>query len=287
MGYNLCVQTHALLPRLTGIRLHPIKSLDPVSVTEARIGPGGGLEHDRAWALFSVDGRWVNGKRTAAMHLIRATYAPDLSSVTLAVPGDRRSIPARTFPFPGGAEDAAEWFSVYFEQQILVRHAPEGFPDDTIANGPTIISTASLQTVAGWFRGLTLDAVRQRFRTTLEIDSADAVANAASANGHLPAFWEDQLYGEDERSVVRFRIGEVHFEGSNPCARCPVPARDPQTGADLAGFQKRFSDLRRENLPPWAHAARFDHFYRLATNTRVAPTETGKRLRLSDPVQLA
>jgi len=94
-----------MLPRLTGIRLHPIKSLDPVSVHEARIGPGGGLEHDRVWALFSVDGRWVNGKRTAAMHLIRATYAPDLSSVTLAVPGDRRNIPARTFPFPGGAED--------------------------------------------------------------------------------------------------------------------------------------------------------------------------------------
>lgn len=287
-----------------GIRLHPIKSLDPVSVTEARIGPGGGLEHDRAWALFSVDGRWVNGKRTAAMHLIRATYAPDLSSVTLAVPGDRRQIPARTFPFPGGADDAAEWFSVYFEQQILVRHAPEGYPDDNIANGPTIISTASLQAVCGWFPGVTLESARQRFRTTLEIDDADvaggvasskvsanvagskAAANVASANGHLPAFWEDQLYGEDERSVARFRIGEVNFEGSNPCARCPVPARDPQTAEDLAGFQKRFSDLRRETLPPWAPAARFDHFYRLAVNTRVAPTENGKLLRLGDSVHL-
>ena len=288
-------ETKSGLPRLAGIRLHPIKSLDPVSVTQARIGPGGGLEHDRAWALYSVDGRWVNAKRTAAMHLIRATYAPDLSSVTLAVPGDRRNIPARTFPFPGGAEDAAEWFSVYFEQQILVRYAPEGFPDDNIANGPTIISTASLQAVAGWFPGLTLDAVRQRFRTTLEIDSADIAgsatgsqpaAEAASANGRLPAFWEDQLYGEDERSVVRFRIGEVNFEGSNPCARCPVPARDPQTATDLVGFQKRFTDLRRETLPPWAPATRFDHFYRLAVNTRIAPTETAKPLRLGDSLIL-
>jgi uncharacterized protein YcbX len=275
-----------LAPRLAGIRLHPIKSLDAISLTEARIGPGGGLEHDRAWALYSVDGRWVNGKRTAAMHLIRATYAPDLISVTLAVPGDRRNIPARTFPFPSGTEDAAEWFSVYFEQQILVRHAPEGFPDDTIANGPTIISTASLQAACGWFPGVTLDNARQRFRTTLEIDSADVAAKAASANGHLPAFWEEQLYGGDERSVVRFRIGEVNFEGSNPCARCPVPARDPQTGADLTGFQKRFTDLRRKTLPPWAPAARFDHFYRLAVNTRVAPTETGKPLRLGDSIQL-
>jgi uncharacterized protein len=278
------VLTQTPTPRLAGIRLHPIKSLDPLSVAEARIGPGGGLEHDRAWALFAVDGRWVNGKRTAAMHLIRATYAPDLSSVTLAVPGDRRNIPARTFPFPGGAEDAAEWFSVYFEQQILVRHAPEGFPDDSIANGPTIISTASLQAVCDWFPGVTLDNARQRFRTTLEIDVASA---GPGANGRLPAFWEDQLYGEDERSVVRFRIGEVNFEGSNPCARCPVPSRDPQSGADITGFQKRFSDLRRETLPPWAPAIRFDHFYRIATNTRVAATETGKLLRLGDRLQLA
>jgi uncharacterized protein YcbX len=250
------------------------------------------------------------------MHLIRATYAPDLSSVTLAVPDDRRHIPARTFPFPAGAEDAAEWFSVYFEQQILVRHAPEGFPDDNIANGPTIISTASLQAVSDWFPGLSVESVRQRFRTTLEIDAEHPDADsegvgardtrarldstpatvsathptsngaAASMNGRLPAFWEDQLYGEDERSVVRFRIGEVNFEGSNPCARCPVPARDPQTAADLLGFQKRFTDLRRETLPPWAPAARFDHFYRLAVNTRVASTEIGKTLRLGQILQI-
>jgi hypothetical protein len=54
----------------------------------------------------------------------------------------------------------------------------------------------------------------------------------------------------------------------------------------MAGFQKRFSDLRRETLPPWAPAARFDHFYRLAVNTRVAPTEHGKLLRVGDPLQL-
>ena len=78
-------------PCLANIRLHPIKALDPVYVKEARIGPGGGLALDRAWALHSVDGQWVNGKRTAAVHLIRAAYALDISAVTLSVPGDRRS----------------------------------------------------------------------------------------------------------------------------------------------------------------------------------------------------
>src|SRR5712691_5968779 len=66
---------------------------------------------------------------------------------------------------------------------------------------------------------------------------------------------------------------------------CPVPSR-LTTGADILGFQKRFSDLRREHLLPGAPAARFDHFYCLAINTRVAPTETGKLLRLGDSVIL-
>jgi hypothetical protein len=260
-------------PRLTNIRLHPIKALDPVHLKESRIGPGGGLEHDRAWALYSVDGQWVNGKRTAAVHLIRAAYAPDVSSVTLSVPGDSRKIPTRTFVFPGATEDAAEWFSVFFEQRIIVRHSPAGFPDDSIANGPTIISTATLQAIAGLFSGMTLEDARLRFRTTLEIDG-------------VPAFWEDQLFGEEERSAVRFRIGEAHFEGSNPCARCPVPPRDAHTGEIIPGFQKRLSDFRRANIPSWTPEARFDHYYRIATNTRVAPTQSGKLLRLGDPLVL-
>jgi len=271
----------SLVPRLVNIRLHPIKSLDPVSVSESRISPSGGLALDRAWALYSADGKWVNGKRTPAIHLIRAGYSPDLRSITLSVPGDRREIPTRTFDFPGAYEDAAEWFSVFFEQQIIVRYSEDGFPDDTMANGPTIVSTASLEAVSDWFGptpqgfpGITLDEARLRFRATLEI------------NG-VPAFWEDQLFGEDERSVVRFRIGDVHFEGSNPCARCPVPPRNPITGENLDGFQKRFTQLREYTLPSWSPRSRFDHFYRFSTNTRVAPSERTKLLRLGDPLVLS
>jgi len=261
-------------PRLVNIRLHPIKSLDPVQLSEAHIGPAGGLEHDRAWALYSADGQWVNGKRTAAIHLIRAAYAPDLSSVTLSVPGDRCKIPAKTFAFPADNAVAAKWFSEYFEQPITVRYSAEGFPDDTLAHGPTIVSTASLQAVCDIFTGITLDGARQRFRTTLEIDG-------------VAAFWEDQLFGDEERSSVRFRIGEVNFEGSNPCARCPVPPRDPQTGEIIPGFQKMFSDYRRSHIPSWTPEARFDHYYRMSTNTRVASTESGKLLRVNDPLVLS
>ena len=261
------------VPRLANIRLHPIKSLDPVHVKEARIGPAGGLEFDRAWALYAVDGEWVNGKRTAAIHLIRAAFAPDVSSVSLSVPGDKRKIPTKTFAFPGETEGASKWFSNFFEQPITVRYSREGFPDDAIANGPTIVSTASLQAVCDLFSGMGLDEARQRFRTTLEVDG-------------VPAFWEDQLFGEEERSAVRFRIGEVNFEGSNPCARCPVPPRDPRTGEIIPSFQKIFSDYRRSHISAWCPEARFDHYYRFATNTRVASSESGKILHVGDHLVL-
>jgi len=259
-----------IAPRLARIRIHPIKSLDPIEVAAARVGPSGGLEHDRAWALYSVDGRWVNAKRTAAMHLIRASYGPDLRTVTLAVPGDRRNMFTAELAFPADTERAAQWFSAYFEQQILVRHSVDGFPDDALASGPTIVSTASLDAVAEWF-ALSTDEVRLRFRANLEIEG-------------VPAFWEDQLFSDDPRGTVRFRIGDVNFEGSNPCARCPVPARDAHTGADLLGFQKHFAEQRHANLPPWSPTARFDHFYRLATNTRVPSVEAGKLLRVGDEI---
>jgi len=261
---------------LANIRLHPIKGLDPVSVPEARIGPNGGLELDRVWALFAVDGQWINGKRTAAIHFIRAEYDPQVTMVTLSVSIGAKSKknlrPAR-FAFPSDQERAGAWFSEYFAQAVIVRHIPEGAPDDGLATGPTIVSTASLQTVCNLFPGIDLQEVRERFRTTLEVDG-------------VPAFWEDQLFSEEENYPVRFKIGEVAFEGSNPCARCPVPPRNPRTGADLAGFQKKFSEMRRASLPPSSPAARFDHFYRLATNTRVPSSEQGKLLHAGDALVL-
>ena len=261
---------------LANIRLHPIKSLDPVSVPEARIGPNGGLELDRVWALFSVDGEWINGKRTNAIHHIRAEYDPLVSSVTLSVSGSAQKsngLKPAHFAFPADYEQAAAWFSEYFHQTVLVRHIPEGVPDDGLAPGPTIVSTASLQKVCEFFPGIDLNEARERFRATLEIDD-------------VPAFWEDQLFGEHENYPVRFRIGEVAFEGSNPCARCPVPPRNPRTGEDLTGFQKKFSEMRRASLPATSPAARFDHFYRLSTNTRVPSTEQGKLMRVGDALVL-
>jgi len=208
-----------------------------------------------------------------ALHLVRAAYGLNFANVALSVFENRHNLAPATFVFPTDTETAAAWFSEYLGQSVMVRHDANSIPYDLIANGPTIISTASLDAVCGWFPGMTIAEAGLRFRATLEIVG-------------VPAFWEDQLFGPEIRSVVRFRIGEVAFEGSYPCIRCPIPARNPHTGADILGFQKRFAELRHANLPSWSHPERFEHFYCLATNTRVASTESGKHLSVGDALTL-
>ena len=60
--------------------------------------------------------------------------------------------------------------------------------------------------------------------------------------------------------------------------------RDPETGEPLAAFAKRVGAERAATLPPWSDRTRFDHFYRLAVNTRPAGSQSGLRVRLGDPV---
>jgi uncharacterized protein YcbX len=115
--------------------------------------------------------------------------------------------------------------------------------------------------------------MRVRLRANVEIDG-------------VPAFWEDRLYGADGAPVA-FRVGEVALEGTNPCARCVVPSRDPLTGAEIATFQKIVAQRRAATLPAWAERSRFDHFYRLAVNTRPAGAQTGRTLRVGDAVRIA
>src|SRR5207253_5221191 len=120
-------------PRLANIRLHPIKSLDPFPVKEARIGPSGGLEFDRAWALYSADGQWVNGKRTAAVHLIRAAYAPDLSSVTFPEPA-AAALPRKLSSSPAASWEPAHWFGLFLDRLFPCAFLPEASPITAVAN---------------------------------------------------------------------------------------------------------------------------------------------------------
>lgn len=265
------VQQDAVQPRLVRIRIFPIKSLDPVEVESIGIYPHGKLEHDRSFALFEGNGDIIKAKKSPEVHQLHADV--DLSELRA-----RFRIHGRDGDHAFHLEDErpsiGEWLSDFFERPVkLQRDERLGFADDWTATGPTVISTATIETVASWFDELTPEEVRLRLRTNLEIDG-------------VPPFWEDQLYGPVEGELVPFRIGEVELKGKNACQRCPVPTRDVESGEATPKFAKIFSTQRKENLPDWAHQERFDHFYRVAINTIAGNINEGASLRLGDRVEV-
>jgi uncharacterized protein YcbX len=254
--------------RVRRILLYPIKSLDPVSVAEARVLPGGALERDREFAIVDAGGQWINAKREPRIHRIRAEY--DL-------PGRRVSLragagEAAAFHLDADREGLEEWLGGFLGIGArLERNAAMGFPDDTDSPGPTVVSRETFDAVGAWF-GIAADEAGRRFRSNIEV--------AAGA-----AFWEDGLVSESGEPVA-FQIGEDRIHGINPCLRCPVPSRNPDTGAVDANFQREFVARRQAALPAWAPPARFNPFYRLSVNTRIPPSEAGKTIRVGDAAAL-
>ena len=250
------------------IQIFPIKSLDGLLVGQTQITSGGILAHDRSYAIYDRDGKVVNGKRTARVHELRCKYDSGIREIQLWQNGESS---AAQFNFDA-PENMEKWLGDFFGFPVTLRHEPQkGFPDDHEAFGPTITSDASLREIQKWFPELTLESVRRRFRTNLELEGGEP-------------FCEDRFFGAPGE-LKPFQIGAVNFFGHNPCQRCVVPTRDPDSGKAVTDFQKRFMELRKKYLPGWANAQRFNHFYRFTVNTSIPPEEAGKLLQMGDPVE--
>lgn len=256
------------MPYLARITLYPLKALDGMDVLQARLLPNGALQGDRMFAVVDEHGRYVNGKQNAKVHRLRSCFDLQKRVLTLQVEGTERQ---EVFHIDAERERLTRWLSAYFERSVtLQQNECQGYFDSRSAQGPTVICADTLQTVASWFPGVDAYTFASRFRANLELADADP-------------FWEDRLYAEVGTSV-RFRIGEVLFEGIRPCKRCVVPSRDPHSGQMYPLFQKTFVTNRARHLPPWANREHFSHFYRLAVNTVVPPTEAGKVIKVGDEV---
>lgn len=258
------------MPHLARLIVYPIKSLDGVASTKAMVLKSGALQHDRAFAIFDEKDRFVNGKRHQAVHLLRTRFDADVKMVSIQVQGREQT---QEFHLYEERTELEAWLSDFFGFPIQVRqNLLGGFPDDTDSPGPTVISTATLETVASWFPGVDVDEMRSRLRANVEI-------------GGVPPFWEDRLFAE-AGDIVQFQVGDVLFEGINPCQRCVVPTRDSLTGEVYPSFQKTFIEKRKETLPLGVVSSRFNHFYRLSVNTRIPESEAGRILNIGDEVKI-
>ena len=247
-------------PYLFRIFIYPIKSLDPIEVESVKISEKGALEGDRVFALFDEENRVVNAKREKKLHLVRSFVDFEKEIFEFSLGGEKY-----TFGFDE-IERVNEFFSEFLGYRVFMKKNEKGgFPDDTKASGPTIVSRSTLREVASWFN-ISEEEARRRFRANIEIEG-------------VPPFWEDYLVGK------KFKIGDVEIEGVNISKRCPVPTRNPYTGEPMKNFVKIFTEKRKEKTPPDVPREIFDTYYRLCLNTNIPESEWGKILRKGDKVQ--
>lgn len=291
-GDHTVADTAGAEPHLAGIRRFPVKSLSGETRETATVVADAALAGDRRWVLADQSADvpfdplaadtddFCNGKKTAAVHRVHSEFLPpENGGPALELRGhDEPAGDARLFDLwdgETGDESAVhmplnEFLSEWFDRPVSVRRVDGGRPDRA-EHGPSIVSTATLREIAAWF-DFDADSARRRFRANLEV-------------GGVPPFWEDRLFG-DAGEVVAVDVGETTLEGLHPCARCVVPARDPDTGVETPGFRERFVERRRETRPEWTAGDRYDHDFRAMVTARVPDAAAGKTVSVGDAVRI-
>jgi hypothetical protein len=261
------------MPTLSRIAVHPIKALDPVEPASVSITAVGGLAGDRIHAIVDGDGNYLNGKRTDAVNRLRADVDLDANRVTLGPRGEE----AREFHLDDDRDAIEAWLSDYFGLAVSLEAGLGGELTDSAVygdgtrTGPTLISEATLRTVASWYDGVDPAEMRLRMRPNLVVEG-------------VPAFWEDRLVAGRGR---RFTVGDVTLEGIKPVPRCVVPTRDPHTGEETPGFRETFVQRREATLPDWVDRSDFpDGLFSLMVIARVPESERDGTLSVGDELRV-
>lgn len=227
--------------------IYPVKSCAGVAMTEAELTPTG-LVWDRAWMVVDQENQFVTQRELPRMVLIQPSFR--LGQLVLRAPGMlalHLSLEAAEFPRRVRVWDdevdawdmgdvAAQWFSDFLAPDApdglkrlrLVRFDPEvrrlcsskwtggresvtQFADGF---GVLVTSTASIEELNSRLASAGQMAVDQRrFRPNIVLGGVDA-------------------HDEDRMGAWRVDTGEGQavLENVKPCARCPIPNVDPDSG---------------------------------------------------------
>tara|TARA_R110002096_G_scaffold413811_1_gene614738 strand:+ start:11386 stop:12192 length:807 start_codon:yes stop_codon:yes gene_type:complete len=256
-------------PFLSKIRLYPVKSLDPIEVTEAEVGIRS-LLYDREFAMVTKDWRYVNGKRTGRVNELKTEF--DLSKGIIKLT-NRNKMDWQEFELREKNDKLEAYLEDFFETKISVLQRTEGeFMDMPGTSSVTIVSDETLKSLHKDLNDKSLDTLRLRFRANIELSG-------------VPAYWEENLFAGSGKAV-HFKIGDVEMIGISPRARCNVPPRNPLTGETDKSFVKKMIRSREENLPKGSLVPNYGSLYHLTVNTYVPDNQKGKTLFLGDEVEV-
>ncbi|GAB4207928.1 MAG: MOSC N-terminal beta barrel domain-containing protein [Tibeticola sp.] len=227
--------------RLEGLFVHPVKSCAGVAVREALLTEAG-LDLDRAWMLVDEAGEFVTQRELP--QLARVVPRLGVSDVVLRAPGmlalhlaaDAVEAPARVHIWNDEVDAwdmgdlAAQWFSDFTGQRLrLVRFDPEvrrlsslrwtgGVEAPNLFSDGFALLVTSTASLAGLNERLAAaghaSVDQRRFRPNLVLSGVEP-------------------HDEDRLAELRIRTdsGTVRLALVKPCARCPIPDVDPDSGA--------------------------------------------------------
>ena len=269
---------------VTGLWIHPVKSLGGQAVDSARVEPWG-LEGDRRWGLVDPSGEKVTARDLHALLRLHAEQVDDETirihdggeSILVDIPLGLPPIPvshARQGFAPPADQDVSEWIServgrplrlVWQEEptQRRMSGAHGGLVGDTLSladAGPVLLtSEASLAQLQEWVdaraaeddpgAGAALPLSMVRFRPNVVIDGGEPF---------------------DEDGWGTLRIGEVRFRTAEVCDRCVMTTIDPET---IVAGKEPIRTLARHRT--WDGKTWF--------GTRLVPLDEG-RIALGDEV---
>lgn len=255
---------------VASIHIYPVKSLDGIAVSQATILASGALYGDRSFAICDAAGEFVNNKRNSGVHFLRLSFDIKNRIAGLKIQDTEQEIFFHVDRERPGIE---YWLSNYFGFPVqLIENLLTGFPQNTAAPGPSIISTETIAEVASWFPRVCVNEMRHRLRANIEI-------------GDVPAFWEDKLFPEADE-VVRFKIGTVILEGINPGPPCLLSMRNYAAKEAYLNFQKVLTAKQNEIIPNLIKKRHLNELSRLIIPTRVPPQAAGKILHIGDQVEI-
>jgi uncharacterized protein len=231
--------------------VYPVKSCAGVSLQQAELTPTG-LAYDRSWMVVDAQGEFVSQRELPRMALIQPAFrmnelvlrAPGMLALHLALDAAESPLRVRVWDDTVEAFDmgdlAAQWFSDFlgpdappdlqrlrlarFDPEVQRRCDPawtrgrEAHTQFADGFGLLVTSTASLEGLNARLQAAGQPAVDQRrFRPNLVL-------------GGLQPHDEDRLGPLHIGTGAAGEPALAVIEPVKPCARCPMPDIDPDTG---------------------------------------------------------
>ncbi|MGI4750150.1 MAG: MOSC domain-containing protein [Janthinobacterium lividum] len=237
--------------KISGLFVYPIKSLGGISLNKAQV-TSRGLEHDRRWMLVDENNRFLSQREIPEMALLYVELTPK----GLLVMHRKKAEEFIAIPFLFDANEEAictiwddecqaefvdteidKWFTRILKIKCRLVYMPKNskrMVDQQYAEPGQITSFSDAYPflLAG---EASLEDLNSRLKEPVLMDRFRP--NIVFSGGE--AFQEDQM--------AEFQIGDLHFYGVKPCARCPVITIDQESGISGKEPLKTLAIYRKKN----------------------------------------